>query len=42
MYAIIKEDDMGSGDGTGKLDKVAIVEALKEKKGIMTITRRYQ
>ena len=31
-YVNIKEGDMGKGNGPGKLDRVASIEALKEKK----------
>ena len=35
----IQEGDMGRGDGPGKSDRIATIEALKEqKKGIMTIS----
>ena len=35
----IKEGDMGRGDDPGKSDRVATIEALKEKeKGIMTMS----
>ena len=34
----IKEGDMGRGDGPSKSDRVASIEALKEKKEIMTMS----
>ena len=35
----IQEGDMGRGDGPGKLDRIATIEALKEEeKGIMTMS----
>ena len=35
----IQEGDMGRGDSPGKSDRVATIEALKEKeKGIMTVS----
>ena len=34
----IQEGDMGWGDGPGKSDRVATIEALKEEKGIMTMS----
>ena len=37
----IQEGDMGRGDGPGKSDRVATIEALKEEeKGIMTMTSK--
>ena len=41
-YVNMKEGDMCRGDGPGKSDRVAIIEAPKKKeKGIMTTSRRY-
>ena len=43
MYVNIKEGDMGGGDGPGKPDRIAIIQALNEKeKGIMARLPYYE
>ena len=38
----IQEGDMGRGDGPSKSDRLATIEALKEKKGIMTMSSQQE